>query len=255
MIARTASMVFVSTETEAEALLLEANFIKQMKPRYNVLLRDDKSFPYILLTSGHRAPQLMKHRGARISRAPISVPSPAQAPSRARSTPCSAPSCCAPVPTAISTTAPGPACSIRSSGAPALAPMKSPIDQALAAEAQDFLSGRSRAVRERMAREMREAAEALAFEKAARLRDRIAALSAIQGEQSINPRTIAEADVFAIAEEAGQFCIETFFFRMYQNWGNRAYFPRADRTLAGEEVLDAFLAAILPRRRRPASCC
>ena len=98
---------------------------------------------------------------------------------------------------------------------------------------------------------MEEAAEALAFEKAARLRDRIAALSTIQGEQSINPKSIPEADVFAVAEEAGQFCIEVFFFRTYQNWGNRAYFPRADRSLAAAEVLDAFLAQFYLERPAP----
>ena len=102
---------------------------------------------------------------------------------------------------------------------------------------------------------MSRAAEALEFENAARLRDRISALSAIQGEQSVNPRSIPEADVFAITEEAGQYCVEVFFFRTYQNWGNRAYFPRADRALAPEEVLDAFLAQFYLERPRRGSCC
>jgi excinuclease ABC subunit C len=121
----------------------------------------------------------------------------------------------------------------------------------LVAQARDFLSGRSRAIRQRLADEMAEASAALEFEKAARLRDRISALSAIQGEQSVNPRSIPEADVFAIAEEAGQFCVEVFFFRTYQNWGNRAYFPRADRALGPEEVLDAFLAQFYLERPAP----
>ncbi len=121
----------------------------------------------------------------------------------------------------------------------------------LVAEARDFLSGRSRAIRQRLAKEMSEAAEALEFEKAARLRDRISALSAIQGEQSVNPRSVPEADVFAICEEAGQFCIEAFFFRTYQNWGNRAYFPRADRALSAAEVLDSFLAQFYLERPAP----
>jgi excinuclease ABC subunit C len=253
MIAQTASMVFVSTETEAEALLLEANFIKQMKPRYNVLLRDDKSFPYILVTSGHRAPQLMKHRGARSIKGDYFGPfASAGAVTRTlnalqrafllrtcsdsyfenRTRPCLL-------------------FQIKRCSAPCTREVSDADYQELAAEAREFLSGRSRAVRDRLAHEMSEAADALAFEKAARLRDRIAALSAIQGEQSINPRSIAEADVFAIAEEAGQFCIEVFFFRTHQNWGNRAYFPRAHRSLGAAEVLDAFLAQFYVERPAP----
>jgi excinuclease ABC subunit C len=253
MVARTASMVFVSTQTEAEALLLEANYIKQMKPRYNVLLRDDKSFPYILVTSGYRAPQLMKHRGARSIKGAYFGPfASAGAVGRTlnalqrafllrtcsdsyfdnRTRPCLL-------------------FQIKRCSGPCTHEISDEDYQTLVEEARDFLSGRSRAVRERMAEEMGEAAEALAFEKAARLRDRIAALSAIQGEQSINPRSIAEADVFAIAEEAGQFCIEVFFFRTYQNWGNRAYFPRADRTLRAAEVLDSFLAQFYVERPAP----
>jgi excinuclease ABC subunit C len=253
MVARTASMVFLSTETEAEALLLEANLIKQMKPRYNVLLRDDKSFPYILLTSGHRAPQLLKHRGARSIKGAYFGPfASAGAVGRTlnalqrafllrtcsdsyfdnRTRPCLL-------------------YQIKRCSGPCTHEITDADYLDLAAEARDFLSGRSRAVRDRMAEEMGEAAEDLAFEKAARLRDRIAALSAIQGEQSINPRSIAEADVFAIAEEAGQFCIEVFFFRTYQNWGNRAYFPRADRSLSAAEVLDSFLGQFYLERPAP----
>ena len=121
----------------------------------------------------------------------------------------------------------------------------------LVTEARDFLSGRSRAIKSRLGHAMNEAAAALDFESAARLRDRISALSAIQGEQSVNPRSIAEADVFAVTDEAGQFCVEVFFFRTYQNWGNRAYFPRADRALSREEVLDAFLAQFYLDRPAP----
>jgi excinuclease ABC subunit C len=253
MIAQTASMVFVTTGTEAEALLLEANLIKQLKPRYNVLLRDDKSFPYILITGGHEAPQLAKHRGARNARGDYFGPfanagavfRTLNALQRAfllrtcsdsyyenRTRPCLL-------------------YQIKRCSAPCTREIEIDDYNKLVGEARDFLSGRSRAVRDRLAREMTEAAEALAFEKAARLRDRISALSAIQGEQSINPRAIAEADVFAIAEEAGQFCIEVFFFRTYQNWGNRAYYPRADRTLGPAEVLDAFLAQFYLERPAP----
>ena len=253
MIARTASMVFVSTATEAEALLLEANLIKQLKPRYNVLLRDDKSFPYILVTGDHRAPQLMKHRGARSIKGSYFGPfASAGAVGRTlnalqrafllrtcsdsyfenRTRPCLL-------------------YQIKRCSGPCTHEISDEDYAALVDEAKGFLSGKSRAVRDRMAEEMREAADDLAFEKAARLRDRIAALSAIQGEQAINPRSIAEADVFAIAEQAGQFCIEVFFFRTYQNWGNRAYFPRADRTMTAAEVLDSFLGQFYSDRPAP----
>ena len=253
MIAQTVSMVFVSTESEAEALLLEANFIKQMKPRYNVLLRDDKSFPYILITGDHAAPRLLKHRGARAAKGDYFGPFASagavhrtlNALQRAfllrtcsdsyyenRTRPCLL-------------------YQIKRCSAPCTGEISLDDYRRLVGEARDFLSGRSRSIRHRLAREMEEAAEALEFEKAARLRDRIAGLSAIQGEQNVNPKSIPEADVFAVAQEAGQFCIEVFFFRTYQNWGNRAYFPRADRSLGPAEVLDAFLAQFYLERPAP----
>ena len=244
MIAQTVSMVFVTTETEAEALLLEANFIKQLKPRYNVLLRDDKSFPYILITGGHEAPQLAKHRGARTGKGDYYGPfASATAVFRTMNA----------LQRAFllrtcsdsfyeNRTRPCLQFQIKRCSAPCTREIALDDYAKLVDEARDFLSGRSRAIRQRLASEMTAAAEALEFEKAARLRDRISALSAIQGEQSVNPRSVPEADVFAICEEAGQFCIEAFFFRTYQNWGNRAYFPRADRALSAAEVLDAFLA-------------
>lgn len=244
MISLTSSMVFVSTATETEALLLETNYIKQMKPRFNVLMRDDKSFPYILLTRDHDAPQLTKHRGARSRKGDYFGPFASvwavnrtlNALQRAfllrsctdsyyenRTRPCLL-------------------YQIKRCAGPCTNEIAQEDYAALANEARDFLSGKSRAVREHLADEMSEAAEALEFERAARLRDRIAALSAIQGEQGINPRTVEEADVFAIVEQAGQFCVEVFFFRTFQNWGNRAYFPRADKSMGEAEVLDAFLA-------------
>jgi excinuclease ABC subunit C len=244
MISLTSSMVFVSTATETEALLLETNYIKQMKPRFNVLMRDDKSFPYILLTRDHDAPQLTKHRGARSRKGDYFGPFASvwavnrtlNALQRAfllrsctdsyyenRTRPCLL-------------------YQIKRCAGPCTGEIAQDDYAALANEARDFLSGKSRAVREHLAGEMSEAAEALEFERAARLRDRIAALSAIQGEQGINPRTVEEADVFAIVEQAGQFCVEVFFFRTFQNWGNRAYFPRADKSMGEAEVLDAFLA-------------
>ncbi|HMK89384.1 MAG TPA: excinuclease ABC subunit UvrC [Methylocystis sp.] len=244
MIAQTADMVFIAVETETEALLLEANLIKQMKPRFNVLMRDDKSFPYILIARDHAAAQIGKHRGARARKGDYFGPfASVWAVNRAinalqrafllrsctdsfyenRTRPCLL-------------------YQIKRCAAPCTGEISLKDYDELVAEAKDFLTGKSRAVRERLAAEMTQAAEALEFERAARLRDRISALSAIQGAQGINPRSVEEADVFAIAKEAGVFCIEAFFFRAYQNWGNRAYFPRADPSLSEEEVLSAFLA-------------
>ena len=253
MVAQTRSIVFVTTETEAEALLLEANLIKQLRPRYNVVLRDDKSFPYILLAGGHPAARLVKHRGARTAPGDYFGPFASagavfrtmNALQRAfllrtcsdsfyqnRTRPCLL-------------------YQIKRCSGPCTGEIALDDYAGLVRQARDFLSGRSRAIRHRLAEEMSEAAAALEFEKAARLRDRISALSAIQGEQSVNPRSIPEADVFAVCEEAGQYCVEVFFFRTYQNWGNRAYFPRADRALGAEEVLDAFLAQFYLERPAP----
>ena len=253
MIALTASMVFLSTETETEALLLETNLIKQLKPRFNVLMRDDKSFPYILVTGDHAAPQLTKHRGAHTRKGDYFGPFASvwavnrtlNALQRAfllrsctdsfyenRTRPCLL-------------------YQIKRCSGPCTGEINHTDYAELVREAHDFLSGRSRAVRDLLAHDMNAAADRLEFERAARLRDRIAALAAIQGQQGVNPKSIEEADVFAIAEEAGQFCIEAFFFRTFQNWGNRAYFPRADRSLSPQEVLGAFVAQFYDERPAP----
>src|SRR5277367_4360577 len=253
MVAQTRSMVFVTTESDAEALLLEANLIKQLKPRYNVTLRDDKSFPYILICTGHPAARLIKHRGARSVAGDYFGPFASagavfrtlNALQRAFLLRTCSDSFFA------NRTRPCLLYQIKRCSAPCTAEIALDDYAKLVSEARDFLSGRSRAIKSRLAAEMNEAATALDFEKAARLRDRISALSAIQGEQNVNPRSIAEADVFAVTEEAGQFCVEVFFFRTYQNWGNRAYFPRADRALSREEVLDAFLAQFYLDRPAP----
>ncbi len=244
MISLTTGMVFVSTGTETEALLLETNFIKQMKPCFNVLMRDDKSFPYILVSGDHAAPQITKHRGARTRKGDYFGPFASvwavnrtlNALERAfllRS--CSDS-------TYENRTRPCLLYQIKRCSAPCTGEIEPAAYAELVREARDFLSGKSRTVRERLAAEMTAASESLEFERAARLRDRIAALSAIQGAQGINPKSVEEADVFAIFEEAGQFCVEVFFFRTYQNWGNRPYYPRADKSLSQNEVLDAFLA-------------
>ncbi|PWB80794.1 MAG: excinuclease ABC subunit C [Methylocystaceae bacterium] len=244
MISATASMMFISVETETEALLLEANLIKQMKPRFNVLMRDDKSFPYILIAQDHDAPQITKHRGARSRKGDYFGPfANAGAVTRALNALQRAfllRSCADSF--YENRTRPCLLHQIKRCSGPCTGEISLEDYRELVREAHDFLTGKSRSVREQLAQEMTEAAERLEFERAARLRDRISALSTIQGTQGINPRGVEEADVFAIAKEAGRFCIEAFFFRAYQNWGNRAYFPRADQSLSEDEVLDSFLA-------------
>jgi len=244
MIAMTANVEIVSTATETEALLLEANLIKQLRPRFNVLLRDDKSFPYILITSDHWAPQLVKHRGAQtrpgryfgpfasvgavnrtltaLQRAFL-IRSCTDSFFEGRTRPCLL-------------------FQIKRCAAPCTGEIDFPAYTQLVREATDFLSGRSRAVKQQLAAEMEAASAKLEFERAALYRDRLAALSAVQAQQGINPRTVEEADVFAIHQEGGYSCVEVFFFRTGQNWGNRAYFPRADKSLTAEEVLGSFLS-------------
>src|SRR3984885_1756288 len=244
MIAATRTLEFVVTRTETEALLLEANLIKRLRPRFNVTLRDDKSFPYILITSDHWAPQILKHRGAR-SRpghyfgpfAPVwAVNRPINALQRAyllRS--CSDPFF-------ESRSRPCLLYQIKRCSAPCTKEIEFRDYAALVREANAFLSGRSKSVKDQLAAAMDEASTALDFEHAAIYRDRLAALSAIQSQQGINPRTVEEADVFAVHQQGRFTCVEVFFFRTGQNWGNRAYFPKADKSLGPGEVLSAFLA-------------
>src|SRR5215216_795275 len=244
MIAATASVEFVSTRTETEALLLEANLIKRLRPRFNVLLRDDKSFPYILITGDARAPQICKHRGVRAQPGAYFGPfASAWAVNRTITALQRAfllRSCSNAV--FESRTRPCLLHQIKRCSAPCTGEI-APADYAkLVGEAKAFLSGRSRVVKEQLAAEMEHAAGALDYERAAVYRDRLAALSAIQTQQGINPRGVEEADVFGAHQDGGFTCIEAFFFRTGQNWGNRAYFPRADRSLPAGEVLGAFLA-------------
>ena len=253
MVGQTASMEFVTTATETEALLLEANLIKQLKPRYNVLLRDDKSLPYILLTADHEAPQIVKHRGARNRPGNYygpfasvwAVNRTVNALQRAfllrscndsyyenRSRPCLL-------------------FQIKRCSGPCTAEIALDDYNKLAGEARAFLSGKSNLVKDRLVAEMQEASENLEFERAARYRDRLAALAAVQSTQGINTQAVEEADVFALEEQAGQFCVEVFFFRNWQNWGNRAYFPRADKSMPPGEVLASFLAQFYDDKPAP----
>ncbi|MCR4520154.1 MULTISPECIES: excinuclease ABC subunit UvrC [Bosea] len=244
MIAETANMEFVTTGTETEALLLESNLIKQLRPRYNVLLRDDKSFPYILLTGDHDAPAILKHRGSRQRKGDYfgpfasvwAVTRTIDALQKAFLIRTCADSFYE------NRTRPCLLFQIKRCAGPCTGEISIPEYQALAGQARDFLSGRSSTVKQLLSARMQEAAEELEFEKAARYRDRLAALSAVQAGQDINTQGVEEADVFAIDEQAGQFCVEIFFFRNHQNWGNRALFPRADRSLTPAEVLASVVA-------------
>jgi excinuclease ABC subunit C len=253
MIAATRTMEFVRTETEAEALLLEANLIKRLKPRFNVLLRDDKSFPYILIATDHEAPELMKHRGIRRKQGHYFGPfASALAVKRtitslqkafllrtcsdsfykARTRPCmlhQIKRCAGPCTGEVSLEAYGE----------------------LVDEARQFLSGRSKSVQDRLQGEMNQAAESLDFERAALLRDRLSALALVQSQSDVAARGVEEADVFAIAHEAGQFCVQVFFFRAHQNWGNHAFRPKADASLTDAEVLEAFMGQFYEDRTPP----
>ncbi|WP_342363577.1 excinuclease ABC subunit UvrC [Terrarubrum flagellatum] len=253
MIADTASMEFVTTQTETEALLLEANLIKQLRPRYNVLLRDDKSFPYILLTRDHRAPQILKHRGARVRKGDYFGPfASAGAVGRtidALQRAFLLRSCSDSV--FENRTRPCLLFQIKRCSGPCVDEISQNDYDELVTETRDFLAGRSMAVRKRLSDEMQAASEALEFERAARARDRLAAMSAIQSNQDINPQSVEEADVFAIHEEAGHFCVEVFFFRNFQNWGNRAFSPKADKSLPLGEVLGAFVTQFYDDKPTP----
>ncbi|TCL70257.1 excinuclease ABC subunit UvrC [Rhizobium sp. BK251] len=244
MVRLTANMEFVTTRTETEALLLEANLIKRLRPRFNVLLRDDKSFPYILITGDHRAPSIFKHRGARARKGDYFGPfASAGAVGRTINSLQRAFLIRTCTDSVFETrTRPCLLYQIKRCSAPCTHEISDEGYAELVQEAKDFLSGKSQNVKAHMAEEMNAAAEDLDFERAAIYRDRLAALSMVQSHQGINPAGVEEADVFAIHHEGGISCIQVFFFRTGQNWGNRAYFPKADPQLSSAEVLNAFLA-------------
>jgi excinuclease ABC subunit C len=250
MVALTRSMEFVTTKTEIEALLLEINLIKQLKPRFNVQMRDDKSFPEILIRRNHRAPQIRKHRGAHTIPGDYFGPfASAWAVNRTVNSLQKAfllRSCSDSV--FDTRTRPCMLHQIKRCSAPCVDLVTPEEYNELVEEAHDFLRGKSRAVMTRLAEDMTKLAEAEEFERAARLRDRIRALSSVSLEQSINPSSTEEADVFALHAEGGQACVQVFFFRAGQNWGNKAYFPRVAGTIDFEDgadenagILDAFI--------------
>ncbi len=243
MISETASMMFLTTRTETEALLLEQNLIKQLKPRYNVLLRDDKSFPNILISGDHTYPMIRKHRGAKSAKGSYYGPfASAGAVNRtlnqlqkvfllrnctdatfdARTRPCLL-------------------YQIKRCAAPCVGKISAQDYGALVGDAQRFLQGKTTRVQAELAIEMQKASDEMEFERAAALRDRIRALTTVQSAQGINPRGVDEADVIGLHMEGGQACVQVFFIRANQNWGNRDFYPRTGGAESPAEVLQAFI--------------
>src|SRR5690606_10482712 len=253
MVSETATMEFIVTRTETEALLLEANLIKRLRPRFNVLLRDDKSFPYILITADHRAPGLFKHRGARSRKGdyfgPFASAGAVDRTINALQRAFLLRSCADSM--FENRTRPCLLFQIKRCSAPCTGEIDSEGYAELVREAKAFLTGRSSKVKAEISGAMQEASENLDFERAAIYRDRLAALSHVQSHQGINPQSVEEADVFAIHQEGGQNCVQVFFFRTGQNWGNRAYFPKADGSVDAGEVLGSFLAQFYDDKPAP----
>ena len=253
MIRDTASMLFLTTRTETEALLLEQNLIKQLKPRYNVLLRDDKSFPNILVGKDHAFPQIKKHRGAKKEKGAYYGPfASAGAVNRTLNQlqkvfllrNCSDA-------TFESRTRPCLLYQIKRCSAPCVGYISQDDYGRLVGDAERFLQGKSTRVQGELARQMEEASAALEFERAAALRDRIRALTQVQSSQGINPRGVAEADVIALHLEGGQACVQVFFIRAHQNWGNRDYYPRTGSGAEAPEVLQAFIGQFYANKTPP----
>ena len=253
MIRETASMMFLTTKTETEALLLEQNLIKQLKPRYNVLLRDDKSFPNILVTTGHAFPQIKKHRGAKKEKGAYYGPfASAGAVNRTlnqlqrvfllRNCPDSQ---------FDTRTRPCLLYQIKRCSGPCVGKVSADDYRASVKDAQQFLSGRSTGIQEALAAQMMEASDAMEFERAAALRDRIRALTQVQTAQGINPHTVTEADIVALHLESGQACVQVFFIRAGQNWGNRDFYPRVGEGIEAAEVLEAFLGQFYDTKEPP----
>ena len=253
MIANTASMMFLTTKTETEALLLEQNLIKQLKPKFNVLLRDDKSFPNILVTADHDYPQIKKHRGAKKEKGSYYGPfASAGAVNRTLNQlqrvfllrDCS---------NAMfdSRTRPCLQHQIKRCSAPCVGKISAEEYRQTVRDAERFLSGKSTEIQGRLAQDMAEASEAMEFERAAALRDRIKALTQVQTAQGINPQGVNEADIIALHMEGGQACVQVFFIRANQNWGNRDYYPRVGVDVDAAEVLEAFIGQFYDTREPP----
>jgi len=253
MISMTKRMEFVVTETETEALLLEASLIKSLKPRFNVLLRDDKSFPYILIRRDHEAPQIKKYRGSKMDQGDYFGPF-ASAGSVMRTLDTLQKAfllrTCEDSVYSVRTR-PCMLHQIKRCAAPCVGLIETEDYQALADQAADFLRGKGADLQKRLAADMEAAADDMEFERAARLRDRIRALAHVRASQDVNPEDIEEADVFAIEMDGGVSCVQVFFIRAGQNWGATAHYPRHEREQAPEEVLSAFLVQFYDKRPPP----
>ena len=253
MISETSQMMFLTTRTETEALLLEQNLIKQLKPRYNVLLRDDKSFPNIMVTKDHDFPQISKHRGKKSREAAYYGPfASAGAVNRTlhqlervfllrncsnsefegRTRPCLQ-------------------YQIKRCTAPCVGKISKADYLEMVSDAEKFLQGKDKGMQQRLAAQMQEASEAMEFERAAALRDRIKAMTQVQTAQGINPRTVTEADVIGLHMEGGQACVQVFFIRANQNWGNRDFYPRIAADNNASEVLTAFIGQFYDQKEPP----
>ncbi len=253
MIMGTCSMEVITTATESEALLLEANLIKRLKPRYNVLLRDDKAFPYILIADDHEAPQLVKHRGSRKRQGDYFGPfASAGAVNQALNSLQRAfllRSCSDSV--YVNRTRPCLLFQIKRCSAPCTKDISLQDYGELVVEARRFLSGKSTNVQTHLAKRMEDASQLQDYERAASFRDRLAALTHVQGGGGVNASGFDEADIFAVHSEGGQSCIQVFFFRTGQNWGNRAYYPRSDKSHGDDEILESFIAQFYDNKPCP----
>ena len=253
MISETAEMIFVSTASAVEALLLEANLIKRLKPRYNVSYRDDKSFPNILLRTDHPFPQVLKHRGAKsrdgIYFGPFAAASAVNMTLNTLQRAFLLRSCSDAV--FQGRTRPCLLYQIKRCSAPCVGRIDQEHYAALVEQANEFLTGKSRLVQDQLAGQMHDASEKMDFERAAQLRDRIRAMSHIHSRQAINPSGFSEADVFALHRAEGASCIQVFFFRAGQNWGNKPYFPRHAADVPSGEVLGSFVSQFYDSRTPP----
>jgi len=244
MVSQTRSMTIVTTNSEAEALLLEAQLIKRFRPAYNVLLRDDKSFPFILLRADHAFPRITKHRGARKAKGnyygPFASAGSVNTTINALQKLFLLRSCT----DSFFSRRDRPCLlyQIKRCSAPCVGRIDEAAYAELVGEAKDFLGGKSSAVQRKIEEQMREAADAMDFERAAMLRDRLRAATFIQGSQAINAEGLNNADIFAMAAKGGQVAVQAFFIRGGQNWGHRAFFPTHTEGLSEEEVLTSFLA-------------
>ena len=253
MISETSQMMFLTTQTETEALLLEQNLIKQLKPRYNVLLRDDKSFPNILVTKDHDFPQITKHRGAKKRKGAYYGPfASAGAVNRTlnqlqkvfllrncsdndfetRTRPCLQ-------------------YQIKRCAGPCVGKVSKEEYGALVADAEKFLQGKDTGLQQRLAEDMQTASEAMEFERAAAIRDRIRAMTQVQTAQGINPRTVKEADIIGLHMEGGQACVQVFFIRAGQNWGNKDFYPRTGAGAGSAEIMTAFIGQFYVQKEPP----